>query len=120
MKPQTISLTFDHDGEQVSEQINIRFNMAVEIAYEKIAGKPFSAEALNSMEGTVALYYAAIIANNPKTEITMEDLMLRATAKQIVDLRDAVLTSFEQWATIPDIAQEEMPGKGDEGNDSPN
>ena len=88
------------------EQLTIAFNMAVEIAYEKITGKSFDVEDLNTVEHTAALYYAAIITNNPETKITADDLLRKATAADIITLREAVFGAFADWCAIPDVMKE--------------
>jgi hypothetical protein len=91
----------------LGEQIDIRFCMAVEIAYEEIAGEPFSIESLNRQKNSVALYMAAIITANPDTKITIERLMTEASGAEIGQLATAVIESMTQWMHIPDVLPKE-------------
>ncbi len=98
----------------LGEQIDIRFCMAVEIAYEEIAGEPFSIESLNRQKNSVALYMAAIITANPDTKITIERLMTEASGAEIGQLATAVIESMTQWMHIPDVLpKEDQPEKKD-------
>ena len=93
------------------EELTIAFNMAVEIGYEKITGKSFDVDDLKTVENTAALYYAAIVTNNPDTKITADDLLRKATAADVVALRDAVFGAFGDWCAIPDVMQEPEGGE---------
>lgn len=103
----------------LGEEIDITFNMAVEIAYEEITGEPFNIEALSKMKNTVALDMAAIIVANPDTAITIEDIMTKANGKEIGDLNNAVIATMTEWLQIPKVAAdveagEEQPDVNDE------
>jgi hypothetical protein len=103
----------------LGEEIDIKFNMATEIAYEEITGEPFNIEALSKMKNTVALDMAAIIVANPDTSITIEDLMTKANGKEIGDLNNAVIATMTEWLQIPKVvadveAGEEQPDVNDE------
>ena len=118
MKPEKVTLAFiGEDGEKIEEELNICFNMATEIAYEQVTGQAFDPSSLDKVETTIALYYAAILANNLKTKIKLEHLMYQATATDISALRKAVLKTFGEWANVPDIMLKEQEGKEEE---SPN
>lgn len=98
----------------LGEQVDIRFNMAVEIAYEEITGEPFNIETLNKQKNSLALYMAAIITANPDTKITIERLMTEASGAEIGQLATAVIESMTQWMHIPDVLpKEEQPEKKD-------
>ena len=77
--------------------IGIAYNMATQIAYEEIVGKPFDIEAMDKTSNTLALYYACIIANNKDTDLTFDELLEDADANDISTLRDAVIGSFTEW-----------------------
>lgn len=81
----------------LGKEVTISYNMATQIAYEEISGAPFDPETLSKTSNTLVLYYACIIANNPDTTITFDDMLLNATASDIKVLRDAVLDSFAAW-----------------------
>lgn len=93
----------------LGEKLVIKFNMAVEIAYEEITGESFSIEQLNKQKNCVALYMAAIIANNDKTKITIERLMKDATGKEFVEIAKAVTDSMLEWMKIPSVLPKEKP-----------
>lgn len=98
----------------LGEQVDIRFNMGVEIAYEEITGDPFNIESLNRQKNSVALYMAAIITANPDTKITIKRLMKEASGAEIGQLATAVIESMTQWMHIPDVLpKEDHPEKKD-------
>lgn len=81
----------------LGQEVKIAFNLATQIAYERIRKQPFSIEALNNTESAVVLYAACIIANNDKTSITIENLLKDATAPEIAELSKAVVESVKEW-----------------------
>ena len=102
-----------------NEEIDIQFNMAVEIAYEEVAGEPFNIESLSKMKNTMALCMAAIVAANPDTSITMEYLLKNASVKEIGELKNAVTETMMEWLQIPKViadaeAKEEQPDVNEE------
>ena len=94
----------------------IAFNMATEIAYEEIAGENFSTDALSKMKSVIALLMACIIANNPDTTITIEQLMRDASAQEIATLNQAVVDSFVEWCKVPATEQKKKSGKESKKN----
>lgn len=92
--------------ELFGEKLSIAFNMAVEIAYEDITGKAFNVDDLNRVKNTISLYYAAIIVNNPDTNVQPDDLLKKATANDILTLRTAVFEAFEEWCKQPEVGAE--------------
>ena len=90
----------------LKEKIDIRFNMAVEIAYEEIAGEAFSLESLNKTKNTIALDMAAIIAANPDTQITVDRLLTEASGPEISALDSAVIQAMLEWLEIPKVIAE--------------
>lgn len=100
----------------LGEQIDIRFCMAVEIAYEEIAGEAFSIESLNRQKNSVALYMAAIITAKPDTQVTVERLMRECSGQEIGQLATAVIESMTAWMQIPDVLPKEPEPKTDDDN----
>lgn len=98
----------------LGEEITIRFNMAVEIAYEEIAGKPFSLEELESQKNSVALYMAAIITNNLETSITFDRLITEARGEEITTLGAAVVDCMKDWMAIPSVVKPEQTTDSDD------
>lgn len=91
----------------LNEEIDIRFNMAVELAYEEITNEPFNIESLNKMKNTLALDMAAIIVAKEDTQITIERLMKEANGKEIGQLNNAVITEMMAWLQIPAVVAKE-------------
>lgn len=81
----------------LGEELKIKFNLAVEICYEQITGNAFDLDALKMTSNAIALYYAAIITNNPETSIKIEDLLCNATGQEISALSKAVFSSIDKW-----------------------
>ena len=49
------------------EEITIKFNMAVECAYEQITSRPFNLQDFKEKKLLVTLFFSTILANNPDT-----------------------------------------------------
>ena len=88
-------------------EVIIVFNMAVQITFEEISGKPFAEIDNNSSKDNLALAYSAILANNPDTSITIDKLMHEASGKDMADLLNAVTESFIQWNKMPSTLVDE-------------
>lgn len=88
-------------------EVIIVFNMAVQITFEEITGKPFAEIDNNSSKDNLALAYSAILANNPDTSITIDKLMHEASGKDMADLLNAVTESFIQWNKMPSTLADE-------------
>lgn len=97
MKKEVTSITL------LGEELSIKFNLAVECAYEKIAGKPFDLNDLVSQTSSTALYMAAILESKPDTEITVERLMREAKGPEIEQLSKAVVAAMSKWLDMPDV-----------------
>ena len=95
----------------MGKDVVVCYNMATLIAYKEITGNNFDVADLNKTSNAMALYQACIIANNPETDITLDDLLKDATAKEIKTLQDAVLDSFKEWCGVADKKEEESSGK---------
>lgn len=93
--------------EILKEKLDIRFNMAVELAYEEITGEEFNVESLKKMKNTIALGMAAILVANENTEITIERLLKEANGHEIGALNKAVLDSMTEWLAIPEVIAKE-------------
>ena len=99
----------------LGEELTIGFNMAVEIAFEEIAGIPFNTSELDTQKNSMALYMAAILTFNPKTKITFKDLVMKASASEINTLGEAVINAMKKWMAIPDVVDiDEKPKDDDE------
>lgn len=88
-------------------EVIIVFNMAVQITFEEISGKPFAEIDNNSSKDNLALAYSAILANNTDTSITIDKLMHEASGKDMAELLNAVTESFIQWNKMPSTLADE-------------
>lgn len=104
----------------LGEELTISFNMATEIAYEEVSGEPFDVNALSKTKNTAILYLAAILANNPKSEVSLDDILFKASLPEIAELRTAVLDCMGDWMRIPIVMKEEKKEKNDEEQDPKN
>ena len=102
----------------LGKEVNIAFNLATEIAYEKITGEAFGIEKLSFTTNAVALYMAAIIANNPDIDINTEDIIGKASGAEVKTLSDAIYAEMKAWMNIPDVMneKEEKKEEGEEKN----
>ena len=90
----------------LGKEVNIAFNLATEIAYEQITKEAFGIEKLSFTKNAVALYMAAIIANNPDIDITTEDFISKASGAEVKALSDAIYAEMKAWMNIPDVMDE--------------
>ena len=98
----------------LGHEVVISFNMAVEISFEEIAGKPFGEFDLKASKDVLALAYAGIIANNPDVEITANDLMYKASGAELAAVINTITESFMEWNNIPQTLKDEEDEKKDE------
>ena len=92
----------------------IAFNMATQIGFEEISGKPFHEIDLNIVKDKMALLASAVISNNPDKNFDTSWLMKEATQKEIKQLEDVVLHEVNRWAGIPSTLAEPSDPKSDE------
>lgn len=102
----------------LGEQIAIEFNLAVEVAYEEIAERPFNISDMVSQRNSVALYMAAIITANPDTQITVERLMKEATGPEINTLSNAVIAAMTEWLHLPQVLNKPADEKPEDDEES--
>lgn len=93
MKKQQITL--------LGESLTIVFNMACQIAFEEITGKPFNDFDSNKSKDILALDYAVISVNNPDTNITADRLMREANAQDMKTLNNAITSALMDWNDMP-------------------
>jgi hypothetical protein len=101
------------------EELTIKFNLGVQCAYERITKQTFNLADFNDKTLLVALFQAAIVANNKGTKITLEYLMEDATMEEINDIDNAVSETMKDWLHIPDVIKEE-PKPEEEGEQPKN
>lgn len=87
----------------LGEELDIVFNMQVEILYEEITNDEFDINKMSRHKNAVALYMAAIMVANPDTKITIGRLCSEATADEITALNNATIYSMIQWMNIPTV-----------------
>ena len=90
------------------------FNMAVQISFEEITGKPFSEIDTNVSKDSLALAYSAIIANNPDCNITVDNLMHDASGAELNEVIKAISDSFVDWNKVPETLADEEDKKEEE------
>ena len=90
------------------------FNMAVQISFEEITGKPFSEIDTNVSKDSLALAYSAIIANNPDCNITVDNLMHDASGAELNGVIKAISESFVDWNKVPETLADEEDKKEEE------
>lgn len=98
----------------MGEEVIIRFNMAVELAYEEITEKPFSLDELKFKKNLMALFMAAIIANNPNTEIKFEKLLTDATIDEVNALEAALVETTTAWFKVPNVIPADKQAKDED------
>lgn len=96
------------------EEITIKFNMAVECAYEEITQRPFNLSDFNDKKLLMALFFSAIIANNKETEITLDYLLTDATYDEVSALDNAVSETMTDWLHIPAVIPKDKPAADQE------
>lgn len=108
----------------LGETLTIAFNMAVQISFEEITGKSFREINTDSSKDNFALAYAAIIANNPDTNITAGNLMRDISGAELKELMQAISDAFVEWNDMPATLADDEDKKKDEtggensGNDT--
>ena len=100
------------------EDITIKFNMAVECAYEQITSRPFNLQDFTEKKLLVTLFFSTILANNPDTKITLDYLLKDATFDEIKSLDSAVSEAMTDWLHIPSVIPQEHQNE-DEGEEQP-
>ena len=103
----------------LGHEVVILFNMAVEISFEEIAGKPFGEFDLKASKDILALAYAGIIANNPDVEITANDLMFKASGAELAAVINMITESFIEWNKIPQTLNDEEDENKDKEESEP-
>ena len=98
----------------LGQEVTIMFNMAVQISFEEITGKSFREINTDSSKDNFALAYAAIIANNPDTSITVGNLIHDASGAELNAVIKAISDSFVEWNKVPETLADEEDKKEEE------
>ena len=92
----------------------VKFNMAVECAYEQITSRPFNLQDFKEKKLLVTLFFSTILANNPDTKITLDYLLKDATFDEIRSLDSAVSETMTDWLHIPAVIPKDKPAADQE------
>lgn len=87
------------------EEVDVRFNLGVQISYEEITGEAFDLTTITTGKKAAALYYAVL--NRSGWHGSMEQLLTDATGAELQSLADAVAEAVKTWADIPAVMREE-------------
>ena len=101
----------------LGHELNISFNMAVEIEYEELSGKPFDLQQMDTQKATMQLCFAVLKVSNDKVPFTFEELNRKATFRETTALKAAVIEAMNEWLGIPAVmAEEAQPAPEEEKN----
>lgn len=101
----------------LGHDLNIIFNMAVEIEYEELSGKPFDLQQMDTQKATMQLCYAAMKVSNDNVPFTIDEMNRKATFSETTALKAAVIEAMNDWLGIPAVmAEEAKPAAEEEKN----
>lgn len=100
----------------LGEEIDIRFNMAVMLAYEEIMGEPFLGSEFQTLKSRYALLLAAVINSKPDTRITADALLKEAGWTEIQTALETVTELMSEWFDIPGVMKAENDDEDDKEN----
>lgn len=96
-------------------RLEICFNMAAEIEYEDISGKPFDIKKMDTQKATMQMCYAMLKVSNHNVPFTFEELNRKATFSETEELKSAVIEAMNEWLGIPAVmADKEQAQPADE------
>jgi len=102
----------------LGHELNICFNMAVEIEYEELSGKPFDLQQMDTQKATMLLCFASLKMSNDKVPFTFDQLNRDATFSETAELKSSVIKAMNEWLGIPAVmAEETHPTAEEEKND---
>lgn len=87
--------------------LNIIFNMAVEIEYEELSGKPFDLRQMDTQKATMLLCFAALKVANDNVPFTIDEMNRKATFSETKALKAAVIEAMNDWLGIPAVMAED-------------
>ena len=104
------------------QEYEVIFNMAVQIEFEELSGKPFDFDTLNSQKATLQLCYASLKVANNKLPFSFDqligkepfDLELGISVGETAGLKNAVIEAMTEWFEIPKVMQEDEKPQADE------
>lgn len=89
----------------LGEELNVGFNIAAQITYEKMLDKAFDLTDMTKVESRMALYFSVLTVNNPEMQLTMDKLITEASIEDIQALDSAVNEAVSEWYKIPKPAK---------------
>lgn len=101
------------------EELAIAFNLATELAYEKLTGKLFVAKEVipaddnPGSDNIIKAAIACVIANNPDAKTDGDYILLHATRDEAKQLIATVLKEMLTWLGVPEIAEAHIPKPAD-------
>ena len=99
----------------LGHELNVSFNMAAEIEYEELSGKPFDLQHMNTQKATMQLCYAVLKVANDKVPFTFDELNRKATFSETAELKAEVIEAMNEWLGIPAVmAEKEQAQTADE------
>lgn len=104
----------------LGEELNIVFNMGVQIGYEDIIGKPFDILTVGQTAASrAALYQAAIITGNPDKKFDFDKILEHATFRDLDPVDKAVAECMTEFFGIPVLAEQHVPEPTEEEKEDP-
>lgn len=103
----------------LGHELNVSFNMAVEIEYEEMSGKPFDLESMNTQKATMQLCYASLKIANNKVPFTLEQMNSKLSFSETAELKNKVIEAMNEWLAIPAVMADngqEQPARDSEKN----
>jgi len=91
----------------LGKKMKIFFNMAAEIEYEELSGKPFDLQEMNTQKATMQLCYAVLKVSNDNMPFTIDEMNRKATFSETAELKAAVIEAMNEWLGIPPVMAEE-------------
>lgn len=91
----------------LGHDLNVSFNMAAEIEYEELSGKPFELEKMNTQKATMQLCYAVLKVSNDKMPFTIDEMNIKATCSETTALKTSVIEAMNEWLGIPAVMAKE-------------
>lgn len=90
----------------LGKELNVVFNIAVEIEYEDLSGEPFNIESMNTQRMTMQLCYASLKVANEKVPFTFAEMNNKLSFKESAILKNAVIEAMNEWLNIPAVMAE--------------
>ena len=103
----------------LDHELNVSFNMAVEIEYEEMSGQPFDLESMNTQKATMQICYASLKIANNKVPFTFEQMNGKLSFSETADLKNKVIEAMNDWLVIPSVMadnEQEQPVSEEEKN----